>query len=158
MRIKQSKIGDVEFEDDRIVTVAGGILGFSVLRRYVLLSPRQDSPFRWFLAVDRPELAFVVADPFAFFSGYEAPLDEKDLAELSFRQGDEIALLVIVTVRGRQRGETTFNLRAPIAVNMRTLLGKQVVLRDEKWGVRVPLPVIAPSPCGARVPGSAASR
>ena len=156
MTIERTKLGDVEFDDDRVVTFSEGILGFSGSRRFALLSMRKDSPFTWLLSVDRPELAFVVADPFPFFPGYQAQFEDGDLKDLSFREGDGLAMMVIVTVRGKRRKDTTFNLRAPIVVNMRTLTGKQVVLKEEKWEVRASLPVIAPSPSCERVPRSEA--
>jgi flagellar assembly factor FliW len=140
MRLENSKLGDVEFGDDRIITLTDGLPGFSDARRCVLLDTRPGAALRWLLFVDRPELAFVVADPFAFFKDYEAPLDEHDLQAVGFSEGDELALLSVVTVRGRRKEDTSFNLRAPIVVNSRTLSARQVVLKNDRWGIRVPIP------------------
>jgi flagellar assembly factor FliW len=143
MRIENSKLGDIEFDDARIITLDEGIPGFTDARRCVLLDTRPGAAFKWLLFVDRPEVAFVVADPFAFFPGYEAPMGEKELEAIGFREGDELALLSVITVRGRRKEDTTFNLRAPIVVNMRTSTGRQFVLKDERWGLRAPMPVEA---------------
>lgn len=141
MRIDHRKLGPLEYGEDRVVTLEEGILGFSEVRKYVLVDVRENSAFRWLASVDHPDLAFVVADPFAFFRDYQAPMEDRDLESLRFREGDELVLLAVVSIRGRRKEDTTFNLRAPIVLNLRTLLGKQVVLKEEKWGVRVPLPV-----------------
>jgi flagellar assembly factor FliW len=156
MRIENTKLGDLEIEDARIVTLPEGILGFSDAHRYVVLDIRKGSDMKWFLSVDRPELAFVVTDPYVWFPEYEMPLGDSDAGVLGFRNDDELSVLAIVTVRGRRKEETTMNLRAPIAVNLRTLLGKQVVLSEDRWGIQVPLPVRIPSLSGAtdrRSPG-----
>ncbi|GAB4361470.1 MAG: flagellar assembly protein FliW [Deltaproteobacteria bacterium] len=150
MRIEHEKLGTLEIPDDRILTFPEGIPGFSDARRFGLLDVREGSFFRWLAALDRPELALLVADPFLFFPGYEAPLEDRDLAALSYRKEDELILLSVVTVRGRRREDTTFNLRAPVVINPRTLRGKQVLLKEERWGIRVPFPAIAPSPCGGK--------
>lgn len=143
MRIENSKLGDVEIPDAKIITLAEGMPGFSDARRCVILDTRPGADFKWMLFVDRPELAFVVADPFAFFPDYEAPMGERELGAVGFSEGDELALLSVVTVRGRRKEDTTFNLRAPVVVNLRTQSGMQFVLKDEKWGIRVPIPVSA---------------
>lgn len=149
MRIDNTKLGDVEFDDARIVTLPEGILGFPDARRYVVIDVREGSNLKWLLSVDRPELALVVTDPYAWFPDYRTPLSDSDAAALAFREEDELSVMAIVTVRGRRREDTTVNLRAPIAVNLRTLLGKQVVLSEDRWGIQVPLPVETPPPTGA---------
>ncbi len=143
MRIENSKLGDVEIPDAKIITLAEGLPGFSDARRCVLLDTRPGADFKWLLFVDQPELAFVVADPFAIFPDYEAPMGDRELEAVGFAEGDEMALLSVVTVRGKHKEDTTFNLRAPIVVNMRTCSGKQFVLKDDRWGVREPMPPVA---------------
>ncbi len=146
MRIEKSKLGDIEIDDARVVTLPEGILGFSDARRYVVLDIRKGSGLKWLLSVDRPELAFVVTDPYTWFHDYRIPIDGSDAERLGFEEKDELSVMAIVTVRGRRKEDMTVNLRAPIAVNPRTLLGKQVILTEDRWGVRVPLPVRTPSP------------
>ncbi len=157
MRIENTRLGDLEVEDARIVTIPDGILGFPDSRRYVVLDLRKGSSLKWLLSVDRPELAFVVTDPHPWFPDYAVSLSDTDVAALAFREKDELSVMAIVTARGRRREDTTLNLRAPVAVNLRTLLGKQVVLSEDRWGVRVPLPVRTPSPSGATVRRAAGS-
>lgn len=148
MRIDHEKLGILEIPDETILTFPEGIPGFSDARRFGLLDVREGSVYKWLVSLDRPELALLVADPFPLFPGYEAPLGERDLAAVSFRKEDALILLSIVTVRGQKQEDTSFNLRAPVVINPRVLRGKQVVLKEERWGIRVPFPAIAPSPCG----------
>lgn len=158
MRIENTKLGDIEIDDARIVTLPEGILGFSDARRYVVLDIRKGSSLKWLLCVDRPELALVVTDPYAWFPDYRMSLADSDAAAIAFRDEDDMSVMAIVTLRGRRREDTTLNLRAPVVVNLRTLLGRQVVLPEERWGIRVPLPVKTPSPSGATDRRAAGSR
>ena len=158
MRIENTKLGDIEIDDARIVTLPEGILGFSDARRYVVLDIRKGSSLKWLLCVDRPELALVVTDPYAWFPDYKMPLAESDTAAIAFREKDEMSVMAVVTLRGRRREDTTLNLRAPVVVNLRTLLGRQVVLSEDRWGIQVPLPVKSPSPSGATDRRAAGSR
>lgn len=149
MRIENTKLGDIEIDDARVVTLPEGILGFSDARRHTVLDIRKGSNLKWLLCIDRPELALVVTDPYAWFPEYRMPLNDADAAAIALREEDELSVMAIVTIRGRRREDTTMNLRAPIAVNLRTLLGRQVVLSEDRWGIRVPLPLRTPSPSGA---------
>ena len=158
MRIENTKLGDIEIDDARIVTLPEGILGFSDARRYTVLDIRKGSSLKWLLSIDRPELALVVTDPYAWFPEYRMPLTDSDAAALAFREDDELSVMAIVTIRGKRREDTTMNLRAPIAVNLRTLLGRQVVLSEDRWGIRVPLPLRTPSPSGVTDRRAAGSR
>jgi flagellar assembly factor FliW len=153
MRIEKSKLGDIEIDDGKIITIDGGLPGFSDARRCVLVDTKPGSAFKWLLFVDRPDLAFVVADPFAFFPDYVAPLGEQELGSVGFEEGDELALLSVITVRGRRKDDTTFNLKAPIVVNMRTFSGIQLLQQGDRWEVRASLPAVdasaAPAGSGA---------
>lgn len=157
MRIENTKLGDVEIEDGRVITFPDGLPGFSDSCRFVLLDIRPGSAFQWLLSLDRPELALVVADPFPFFPGYRTSLEDKDLETLGHREGDELAVFAVVTVRGRRKEDTTYNLRAPLVVNLRTLLGKQVILKDGNWGLRASPAPIVPSISDGKDRRSAAS-
>lgn len=145
MKLQNTKLGDIEFDDAKIVNITDGLVGFSDVRRFVLLDARAGSPFRWFLAVDRPELAFVVTDPDQFFKDYETEIPDDDLGAVEYREGDELARLTLVTVRGRRKVDTTLNLRAPVIVNLRTMTGRQILMKTDRWGIQVPLPVTPPS-------------
>lgn len=149
MKIENSKLGEIEVDEGKIIRLDEGLPGFADARQCVLVDTRPGSAFKWLLFVDRPELAFVVADPFCFFPDYEAPMGEKELDSLGYTEGDELTLLSVVTIRGRRKEDTTFNLRAPIVVNMRTCSGKQFLLKSEAWDVRAPMPAVpAPAPAG----------
>jgi flagellar assembly factor FliW len=87
--------------------------------------------------VEDSNLAFVVVDGFEFGKEYDVkpPFNDKDC---DFRNDDEFALLVVVTVRSDPR-MTTVNLKAPIFVNMRNRKGVQIIIDDARFSTRHPL-------------------
>jgi flagellar assembly factor FliW len=94
-------------------------------------------PFSWLHSIDDPNLAFVVVDGFEFGQQFDVkpPIGDRDT---DFREDDEYAILIIVTVRSDPR-LTTANLKAPLFVNMRNRKGVQVIFDDPRYSTRYPL-------------------
>lgn len=132
MRINTSRFGEIEVENDSIVTMPRGMLGFSEIKRYVLVKHDENSPFIWYQAVDEPALAFVITDPFAFFPDYEVGLTEEDLDELGCRDISDLAVFVVVVIPENAE-QMTANLKGPIVINTANRIARQVVLADERY-------------------------
>jgi len=75
------------------------------------------------------ELGFVVTNPFYFFKEYEFDLPKQDKEVLKINNEEDIQLFTILSVK-EPFSETTANLRAPIIVNIKSKLAKQVILND----------------------------
>lgn len=132
MKIKTARYGEVEIDPARIITVNEGIIGFPQYRRYVFLPFADDTPFELFQALDEPELAFVVMDPFMFKPDYQFDLSDDDLADLQVLSKDEIRIRVIVTIPADPR-DMTANLQGPLIINEPRLLAKQIILHDTEY-------------------------
>ena len=104
-----------------------GLIGFPNAHRFVLLDSKPGSPFKWMLCVEEPDLGFAVVDPVDFVPGYGAPLEHA--AKLLACRIEDVALFVLVTIP-RQPTEIFLNLLAPIAVDLQTRQGRQLVLED----------------------------
>ena len=104
--------------------------------------------------MDDPNLAFVVIDGFEIGQQFDfkPPLTDK---ECDFKEEDEFAILIVVTVRPDPR-LTTANLKAPIFVNMRNRRGVQVIFDDPRYSTRFPLGAQEPQPPAAAEGGEAA--
>ncbi|MDQ7801776.1 MAG: flagellar assembly protein FliW [Armatimonadota bacterium] len=137
MEVRTRYWGVVEVEEDRVVHFPEGIPGFPEARRFALLG-EPGGVFLWLQSVDCPEVALPVADPFTLFENYEVPLDPEDVELLSVTSPQEVAVLVVVTVRSDPL-QATANLAAPILVNTNRRLGRQKVLADASYSVRHPL-------------------
>jgi len=123
-----------------VYTFPRGVPGFENIREFELLTPEEPSPFAYLRAVGESGVCFLVADPFAFFPDYEFELGDDAKAELDLAEGREgdVQVWAIVTVPENVR-ETTVNLLAPVVLNTRSRLGKQVILHDSRYAVKCPL-------------------
>ena len=140
--IHTSRFGPLTVAEDLIFTLPAGVIGFGGSTRFVVLDHFRPAPFKWLQSVDEPDLAFAIMDPTDLSCDYRITLTEEDARELRRDEGDEYAVFVILTVRSADVDGTTANLRGPVIVNLRSRIGKQVVLAED---LPTRYPAFAPS-------------
>ena len=82
-----------------------------------------------------PQLAFVAMNPFSLLPGYAPVLTAGELAELGVERSEELCFYALCVVRSPV-GESTVNLRCPIAVNDRTGKAMQAILETGDYHMR----------------------
>jgi flagellar assembly factor FliW len=135
MQIETTRFGTIQVSESSIIHMPDGMIGFEDYKRYIILEEKPNSPFKWLQAVDNPSLAFVVINPTDFVSDYEIELNDEQTEALDLRDPCEAAVLTTVTI-SKKEGLVTTNLVGPIVINSRTLRAKQIVLQNEKYGIK----------------------
>jgi len=139
MKIDTQEWGSIEVDEESVMHFQDGLLGFEDLRNFVFVETEEYKPFIWFLSVDDPDIGFAVADPFYFTAKpYELNLSEADEEMLDLEDGDSIAVFVIVSIEDLGR-KITGNLKAPIVLNARNRLAKQVIQYSSTFSVHQPI-------------------
>lgn len=136
MEIETTRFGRLTVDDQRIITMPRGLLGFPSHTRYALIQTSQENYFFWLQSVDEPALAFVVTDPSIFFKDYDVPIRQETREEL---QLTDPAYLQVFVICNKVDEWLTGNLLGPIVVNAQNRLACQVVLTEKKWTTRQPL-------------------
>ena len=132
MRIGTTRFGDIEVDDSNVITVLGGIIGFENYYRFVILDFLKDSQFRWLQSLNDPEIAFVICDPWYFFNDYNFELSDENQNELEIESLDDIVAVAISTIPS-DITKTTLNLISPIIINLKKMIGKQVILYNSSY-------------------------
>ncbi|MEC8320774.1 MAG: flagellar assembly protein FliW [Planctomycetota bacterium] len=140
MNLETTRFGNVEIEDDRVITFPSGMLGFSSYSKFVLLQPDEQGVFFWLQSTEAPDLAFVVTDPALWIPDYQANIRKDQMEELGMSELAEAQVLVIVNKRD---DVITSNLQGPLVVNVQGRTGMQLVLADKRWSTRHELLKIA---------------
>jgi len=78
-------------------------------------------------------------DPFPCFPDYSLEISDQDKKELQLDQVEDVLVFTTVTLLGESK--MTTNLAAPVVVNTRSRLAKQLILPERVEEMRVPLPV-----------------
>ncbi len=131
MKIATKFLGEVEITNEDIITFPEGIPGFQDVTKFVLLPLDQDLPLALLQAIETAELSFIVAYPFVFKPNYAFDLSMEDSNVLAADQEEDIVTYAIVTLK-EKLSDSTMNLLAPVVINMKKKVGKQIVLSDSK--------------------------
>lgn len=139
MQIQSKFLGEVEIEERDIITFSDGLVGLEDYKKYVLLPIDEGTPFTIIQSVDESQVGFVVAYPFAFKNDYAFDISEEDKVQLKIEKEEDVLAFSIVTLKESFK-ESTINLLAPVVINMKKKLGKQIVLQDQKqYPLRYPI-------------------
>ncbi|MEK5184082.1 flagellar assembly protein FliW [Solibacillus sp. FSL W7-1324] len=136
MNIQTKFLGEVEIDLSEIITFENGLPGFPEYTKYILLGLDANLPIALLQSTEDEQIGFVVGYPFAFKSDYAFDLSEEDKEQLQLMEESEVATYTVVTLK-KNFTDSTINLLAPIIINTKQKLGKQIVLQDsEKYPLR----------------------
>lgn len=139
MHINSRLFGEIDVDDSKIISFEKGIIGFDDCRSFTLLYDSEKNEQRsimWLQSVDRPELAFPVADPMNITHGYNPVVEDEWLEPIGeIKKEDDIYVLVILTVPS-DLTKMTANLKAPLIINTDTMKGCQLIVNNEEYEVR----------------------
>ncbi|MBB5149722.1 flagellar assembly protein FliW [Ureibacillus thermosphaericus] len=139
MQIHTKFLGEVEIQEEEVITLTSGLLGLEEYTKYVLLPLDKDSPLAIFQSIEESQIGFVVAYPFAFRKDYAFDISEVDKKELQVEKEEDLIAYSIVTLK-EPFEESTLNLLAPIVINSVKKCGKQIVLQDNQaYPLRFPI-------------------
>ena len=133
--IETKRFGPFAVAEEQVVRFDEGILGFPDSHRYVLIPHEPESPFAWLQSLDEPNLAFLVINPAVVKQDYAVQLPSVVAEMLKLRDVSEGIVLAIVVVPQDPR-KMRMNLRAPVVINTRERLGRQIILEDTSLEVQ----------------------
>ncbi|HPG29890.1 MAG TPA: flagellar assembly protein FliW [bacterium] len=136
MIIKTKTLGEIDINENEIITVIDGIFGFPDLTKYILLMKEEEAPFAWFQSVEDSELAFVVIDPFLFKHKYKLKVGKDFLNKIQVSDNSEIISYSIVVIPQNNPQMMTANLQGPLIINPKNKLACQAISDIQEYGVR----------------------
>ncbi len=135
MKFTNRQFGELDFEEDHVVTFPGGLIGFEQYRTYLIVDDVDSEPFRWLVSLEDGNLSFPLLDPGLLLPGYA----------VDTVTGGGKTVFVIASLRPSVQSSTV-NLRSPVVIDNATRTAKQVVLDDEGLPLQFPLvPSAAPA-------------
>ena len=138
MLVHTVNFGDLDVPEDKIITFKEGLPGFAQLHRFVILDLDELKPFQYLQSLDDPPISLYIINPFMVDPTYEFRLADSDMADINCKNSSELAVYAVATIP-ENPGEATINLMAPIVVNEKDRLGKQVILIESRYSVKHPL-------------------
>lgn len=139
MQLNTRYFGQIDYDEADILRFPQGLFGFEDETAFLLLPfAGSEGTLLSLQSVRTPELAFVAMNPFALCPGYAPVLAPEELRALGAADSRELCYFVLCVVK-TPVGQSTVNLKCPIAVNDGTRAAMQVILESEAYGMRHPL-------------------
>jgi flagellar assembly factor FliW len=132
------KLGRFEYADDDIITFVSPLLGFNHLMDFLFISSEDLLPFSYLQSVQDPNVTFILAEIKAFFPDYTPKFHKRDYKVLQIEDEAELSIFGLVVVKDDPR-TATVNLKAPVVINSKKKLAKQIILDDDNYKVKTPL-------------------
>ncbi|MED3792911.1 flagellar assembly protein FliW [Niallia alba] len=138
MKIATKYHGEKEIQEKEVITFPQAIPGFPDEKEFVLLPLDDDGQFNVLQSLENQQLAFVLSNPFTFFKEYDFSLEEYIVELLEIESEEDILVFSILTVHDPFE-KTTANLQAPIIINNKKNMAKQVILNEPNYHTKHPL-------------------
>lgn len=132
MKLQTTRFGEIDVNEEELLTVEEGLVGFSELTRFVLLDHDAESPFKWLQSVDDGGIALIVVSPLTFKPDYLVEVTEEEIASLELSTPDDAIVSVVVTIPLDPK-KMSANLKAPLIFNSSNRKGKQFILKDPNY-------------------------
>jgi len=132
MKISTSYHGDIEIGNQQTLTFNQGIPGFLEETEFVILPLPEAEAFQVLQSIQTKELAFIITDPFQFFLDYDFQLEPQEIEKLQLQQAEDAAVYVLLTMSDSVE-KITANLQAPVIINTKQQLAKQVILMNTAY-------------------------
>ncbi len=132
-KVKTSRFGELDIEEQRIVHFKDGIPAFEDEHEFIILPYDEDSPYYFMQSLKTPDLAFLMTVPFLFFPDYTFEVDDATIEELDIKSDDKVSYYALVTIPNYSIRYMTANLLAPIILNTANMQAKQLVLEKTDY-------------------------
>lgn len=138
MKVNTRYFGEVEIEDDKIVTFEKGIPGFEEYTKYTILydiKEEGEAFFSWLQCVTEKDLAFPIVNPFRVDKEYNPVVEDALLEKLGEFETEDLAVFLLATVPDDIK-KATVNMKAPLVINTRNNKGMQIIVENNDYEVK----------------------
>lgn len=132
----ETRFGSFPGNSDDVVTMPEGLPGFESCRRFVVVTASTLAPFTCLQGLDGDRPSFLALDPRAILTDYQATLSVSDRYRLDVREHDTLLWLALVRLGD---DNASVNLRAPVVINPRRMIGLQSFDAERPYETNHPL-------------------
>jgi flagellar assembly factor FliW len=132
MLVEAAISGQQEFVPDETnnqFLMPEGLIGLPDFKKFELIVDPESLPFVVLRAIEGDEIQIPAVEPVGLVENYRLDIGDADAEMLGLVGADANPLILnVATIKSYEPQKVTLNLAAPILINRRTRVGKQVVL------------------------------
>ena len=133
MKAKTRLFGEIDIEEDKIIHLENGMIGFPDMQNFALIFDEEKgdkAKIMWLQSMDEPERAFPVMRPELVMPEYNPTVNDEVLEPLGTMTDENIFAVVTLTAVADVK-KNSVNLKAPIIINTETRKGCQIIVEDD---------------------------
>lgn len=140
MLVQTRCFGEIDLDENKIITFDQGMLGFEEYKRYTILYDieKEKPTILWLQSLDEPGLAFPIINPSFVKKEYNPVVDDSVVETLGACEPEDMAVYLTVAIPLDVK-EATFNMKAPILINSITRKACQVIASNPDYEVKAKL-------------------
>lgn len=135
MKVNTTRFGELQVNEEDIIIMTEGLLGFDSLRKFFVVDPGDSTLILWLQSIEDEKIAFPIIEPKIFKPDYIAKLLPADMNSIELESLAQAKIYTILTIPS-EIAQMSANLKAPIVINSSKQIAKQIVLQDSKLSVR----------------------
>lgn len=137
MLIKTRCFGEINLDEDKIITFETGLMGFEEYKKFTILYNIEEGKTRisWLQSIEEPNLALPMISPIYIMDDYNPTVEDEVLKPLGELSEENIVLFLALTVPSNVK-KMTANLKAPIVINADTKKGCQIIAENSDYQVK----------------------
>ncbi len=138
MLVKTKHFGEVDLNENKVITFDDGIIGFEDCKRYTILYNNEDgdgSTISWLQSLDTPALALPVISPLTVLADYNPIVEDEVLQPLGELTEENIIILLTLSVPA-DITKMSANLKAPLIINADTKKGCQIIAENPDYMIK----------------------
>lgn len=133
MKIQTTRFGELEVDDDTLITLKSGMVGFPQDTKFAWIAHRNSEDIAWLQSATTENLAFPLINAANIAAGYPDIPVEKIAEQAGLTCDDMNLLALMVVLSAGPGGSPTVNLIAPVVIHSETREGAQVVLTNSRF-------------------------
>lgn len=139
MKIQTKLFGEIEVDEEKMITFANGIIGFPHMKDFLLIHESDSKgTIKWLQSIQEPAFAMPVIDPLIVEPDYNPEIEDELLKPLGIVGDADFLVLVTITVP-HEVEKMTVNLSGPIIIGADTRKASQIIVESDKYPVKYPI-------------------
>jgi flagellar assembly factor FliW len=115
-----------------------GLVGFSECKDFLWIEDDSIVPFRLLQSAQK-EVSFLILEASMVVADYCRHIPAREWESIGLSVADAQHAAFVICVLGRSSSESTGNFQAPLIINYKKMIGRQIILTDTALSVRQPL-------------------
>lgn len=137
MTIKTRFFGEIEIDENKVLTFNEGIPGFENLKKFLFMTDNdENSPFCWLQSIEDLDIVFTLFDIYTLMEEYEPKISYEEITnDIGEFEKEDILIYVIANIP-KDITKISVNLKAPVIINMKTNKAKQAISISEEYEIK----------------------